>query len=87
MQLGGRDHTGAWKTGAAKEYPSALNEAFATVMGKAYLKRQSTAMTQSLLPPEVVAEFQQLYAGDVDVALQTMQPDFHRPGVILNTMD
>ena len=85
-RLGGRDQSGAWRTSYAKEYPPQLNKALATALAETHLRRRDCSLESVSLPTEVLEEFQRLYAGDVDVAAQQIQPDYHRH-VSLNQLD
>ena len=77
QNLGGRDHSGGWKTAIAKEYPPRLNLAFADLLVSAHQERVSQASDVVDLPDEIATQFADLYAGDVNLDLQRMQPDFH----------
>ena len=86
QRLGGRDSTGAWRTSYAKEYPSGLNQALADVIASSFNQRRLQSPSSASLPEDVVQEVGRLYAGNVNLDQQTIQPDFHRP-VALNQSD
>ena len=87
IQLGGRDSSGAWRTSAAKEYPPTLNMAFAHVIGSQHLANSRSVPEPKMLPQAAIDEFLHLYAGDVDLNQQVIQPDYHRSGAVINSMD
>ena len=87
IQLGGRDSQGAWKTASAKEYPPTLNRVLADVHLTSWLRRTGSSSSQAQLPTQIHDEFSQLYAGNVALEEQVMQPDFHRRSTDLYSVD
>ena len=87
ITLGGRDLDGSWRTSRAKEYPPALNLTFADLLVSAYKDRQCSDPARSEMPDHLWQQFQDLYRGDVDIEMQTMQPDFHPRSDLFQDLD
>eukprot|EP00438_Fugacium_kawagutii_P025571 Skav215567 [mRNA] locus=scaffold2748:1695:2534:- [translate_table: standard] len=77
-ELKGRSATGGWNTAKGKAYPSALNLALATAHLETMKDRESAIFVEPSLLQAISTDFDNLYAGDVDLNVQMMQPDFHR---------
>ena len=88
VRLGGKEEeTGQWRTSRAKEYPGRLNEALAALLVTAHERRCRETAAAGTLSPQAKEQFARLYAGDVDLSRQTIQPDFHRRTVHLEDLD
>lgn len=74
--LQGRNDDGTWATAQAKEYPSDLNRALAWSFLTEYRRRSTETKPVAILEP-FHAEFLELWAGDVDMHHQALQPDYH----------
>ena len=85
--LGGRDSTGAWTTSRAKEYPDRLNLALADVHLTSLLRKPTDPRSPNQWSTQTRTEFEALYAGHVVIEHQVMQPDFHRRGPDICTLD
>eukprot|EP00438_Fugacium_kawagutii_P029390 Skav213042 [mRNA] locus=scaffold844:715291:720234:- [translate_table: standard] len=83
-KLEGKRTDGSWKTAAAKEYPGDLNRVLAHSHVLSVLQRQRVTKAVGAPNPGLVSTLQALYAGDVDIMAQRMQPDY---GVRLTQMD
>eukprot|EP00438_Fugacium_kawagutii_P005045 Skav203636 [mRNA] locus=scaffold1120:146269:148289:- [translate_table: standard] len=75
--LQGKEH-GAWRTSAAKEYPPRLNETLALMHVWEYKRLKEQHPTSRAMPTDYAEGFAELYAGDVSMEDQTMQPDYGR---------
>ena len=84
--LSGKDATGAWKTSAAKEYPPALNGAFAACHVLTLQDQMpSCSTTEDALLSDIVVEFDRLAIYSSETG--EMQPDFARRRYDLEEMD
>eukprot|EP00438_Fugacium_kawagutii_P018159 Skav206359 [mRNA] locus=scaffold3448:259694:272924:- [translate_table: standard] len=79
--LSGKDNLGGWKTSQAKEYPPDLNAALAWCFVDA-LRWTPQGIKAASEEAEFRSTFSELYAGDVSLEQQVIQPDFH--GVTLS---
>lgn len=76
MELRGKDAHGAWLTSRGKEYPSRLNLALASAHIAAVQSRIAVTSVAPEMENQIAQEFAFLYAGDIDQAAQSMQPDY-----------
>lgn len=84
--LSGKDATTAWKTTAAKEYPPALNGAFAACHVLTLQNQMpSCSTTEDALLSDIVVEFDRLATYSSETG--EMQPDFARRRYDLEEMD
>lgn len=74
--LQGRNADNSWRTSAAKEYPSKLNEylSYSLLQAHVVIRAQCTSIHE---PDESFqSDVANLYCGDVQFSQQEMQPDF-----------
>ena len=74
--LHGKHADGSWRTSAAKEYPELLNRALAHTLVQASQGRASRDLEHDVDIPSFIEEFTFLYAADVSLENQHMQPDY-----------
>eukprot|EP00438_Fugacium_kawagutii_P015143 Skav220612 [mRNA] locus=scaffold507:296315:302257:- [translate_table: standard] len=84
--LQGRDSSGAWRTSKGEEYPARLNRCLAHSHVRAVQSKQQVDSYDRHAYSLFDHDFQQLYAGDCNIAEQSLQPDFHGR-TLLQTMD
>eukprot|EP00438_Fugacium_kawagutii_P027660 Skav229849 [mRNA] locus=scaffold2033:357256:358266:+ [translate_table: standard] len=79
IELKGRRQDGSWYTSAAKEYPPRMNQALALLHVTEFRRIQQQIRAPRPVPEGYHEAFRNLYAGDVNMEEQTMQPDYgHR---------
>eukprot|EP00438_Fugacium_kawagutii_P015500 Skav213073 [mRNA] locus=scaffold4152:216705:218273:- [translate_table: standard] len=84
--LSGKDSSGAWMTSKAKEYPPDLNAGLAWCFVDAFTRRDTTECSSEEMTT-FREDFFDLYAGDVDLDQQFIQPDFHLRHPNLSQLD
>eukprot|EP00438_Fugacium_kawagutii_P025724 Skav210480 [mRNA] locus=scaffold737:661111:661950:- [translate_table: standard] len=76
--LRGKTEGGEWKTAWGKAYPSDMNRALADAHLEAMRTRTAATEISESVRQATDAAFNELYAGHVSYAAQSMQPDYHR---------